>query len=453
MKQHLIRAVTLLIITLAAPAAEPAPREWIDKPLSLADALDLALQHNSAIAKGRADLEAAYGIAVQTRAIAVPKLRFNGAFQVTDPNAIDQPPIPGGVLNITDQRWNLGVRLVQSIYEGGRITAALRSARLTKEQALAAFQTVISDTLTDVRVAYYDVLLAEQNIRVSEAQVKLLTRELEDQRRRFDAGTVPQFNVLRAEVELANAQPRLIRARNAYRISKNNLSNLLGYNLPRDVWEDIPLKLTGVLEETPYAIELPVAIQQAFERRPELTALRKTESLRREDITSARAGLRPSVQLFAGLTSANTQFTDDLRDDITGWNAGAQVTWDLFDGWLTRGKVSEARARHRRAVEDVDDTARRIELEVRTAYSNFIEAREVLASQKKVVEQAEEALRLATARSDAGTGTQLDVLSAQTALTDARTTQIQALREYNVALARLERAIGQPISSPGPVAK
>ena len=94
------------------------------------------------------------------------------------------------------------------------------------------------------------------------------------------------------------------------------------------------------------------------------------------------------------------------------------------------------------AMLELDDTARRIELEVRTAFSNFIESRELLESQKKVVEQAEEALRLATVRSQAGTGTQLDVLGAQTALTEARTTQIQALHDYAVARARLERAVG-----------
>jgi outer membrane protein TolC len=96
---------------------------------------------------------------------------------------------------------------------------------------------------------------------------------------------------------------------------------------------------------------------------------------------------------------------------------------------------------------DVDDTSRRVELEVRTAHSNFIEAKEVLESQKKVQEQAEEALRLATSRSRAGTGTQLDVLNAQTALTEARTTQVQALHDYETARARLERAIGQSVAT------
>jgi outer membrane protein TolC len=91
---------------------------------------------------------------------------------------------------------------------------------------------------------------------------------------------------------------------------------------------------------------------------------------------------------------------------------------------------------------------RRIELEVRTAQSNFIEAKDVLDSQKKVVEEAEEALRLARSRYEAGTGTQLDVLSAQTALTEARTTEIQALHDYSAARARLERAVGMNLPAP-----
>jgi len=91
---------------------------------------------------------------------------------------------------------------------------------------------------------------------------------------------------------------------------------------------------------------------------------------------------------------------------------------------------------------ETDDTTRNIELEVRTAYSTLEEAGEVLTSQEKVCEQAEEALRLANARAEAGTGTQLDVLGAQTALTEARTTQVRAKHDYAVARTRLERAIG-----------
>ena len=103
----------------------------------------------------------------------------------------------------------------------------------------------------------------------------------------------------------------------------------------------------------------------------------------------------------------------------------------------------QAQARYDKARLEVEDASRHIELEVRSAYSEFIQAKEVLDSQKKVQEQAEEALRLAGVRNEAGSGTQLDVLGAQTALTEARTTQVQALRDYSVARARLERSMGE----------
>ena len=324
------------------------------------------------------------------------------------------------------------------------MVAALKAATATKKQAIAQFQTVRDDTLLAVRLAYYDVLLAAQQITVNQASVELLQQELDDQQRRYAAGTVPKLNVLRAEVALANQRPALIQAQNSYRNAKNNLCNLLGYNLPRAVWEDVPLKLTDKLDAAPYQVDLPSAIQQALDRRTELTALRQTAELQRLGVITAKAGYKPTLQAFAGYTWINAQFTPpvELDHSIDGYNVGAQLSWDIFDGMLTRGKVIQAKANYDKSKTDLDDKGRQIELEVRTTYSDFLTARETLESQIKVQEEAEEALREARARADAGTGTQLDVLDAQTSLTQARTTEVQALHDYDAARARLERAIG-----------
>ena len=122
---------------------------------------------------------------------------------------------------------------------------------------------------------------------------------------------------------------------------------------------------------------------QALEKRTELAALRKAESLRQEEILHAKAAAKPSLQLFAGYGSRSSSFSEDLTRELSGWFTGAQASWDLFDGFQTKGKVDQARALHRKAQFDLDDNVRRIELEVRTAYSYFIEARELLESQKK----------------------------------------------------------------------
>jgi outer membrane protein len=416
---------------------------WITRPLSLVDCLNRALSQNATILKAKSDLQANYGIVIQTRAVALPRVIASGQYKRSERSAIESFPVPN-IPQLPDQNWNAGIQIVQSIYEGGKMVAAIRAARLTKEESVLQYQTVVDDTLLNTRLAYYDVLLAAQQIVVHEASVGLLSKELEDQQSRYHAGTVPHFNVLRAEVAVANERPALIQARNNYRIAKNNLANLLGYNLPRDIWEDIPLNLSDKLEARPYQIDLPQAIEQALAHRTELAALRKAEALQRENVVSARAGYKPTVQVFAGYGWYNAQFTPpaDLDHDIHGWNAGAQLSWDIFDGMLTRGKVVQARALYEKSRTEVEDMGRQIELEVRTAYSQFIEAREVLDSQKTVQAEAEEALREAEARATAGTGTQLDVLDAQTSLTQARTTEIQALHDYAAARARLERAIG-----------
>jgi outer membrane protein len=435
----------LLVAVITGGAAEAisttAVSGWLTKPLSLNEAIEMALRGNANILRSKADIEANQGIVLQTKAIALPVLRNTGNFTANDPGLTEQFPriIP---IPQPDQRWNLNLQLIQSVYEGGRIKSAFRTAQLSREQALLQYQTTVADTLLEVYIAYYDVLLAAQLIGVQEASVNLLGKELSDTQSRYEAGTVPRFNVLRAEVELANARPRLIRARNALRITKNNLATGLGYNLPTNVVEDIPLQLSDKLEAVPYDLSLPVAIGKALGTRPELGVLRKAEGLRREQIVNAKAGNKPSVQIFGGYGARNSNFSSDLSDQVHGWSTGVQFSWNWFDGFLTKGRVQEARALHSRSIIDLDDNSRRIEQEVRTAYSNFIEAKEVLESQRKVQEQAEEALRLAIARNEAGTGTQLDVLSAQTALTEARSTQVQALRDYVVALSRLQRATG-----------
>jgi outer membrane protein TolC len=444
-----MKKLTLLSLflgfTFAVAAADTNAAAWLTRPLSLADALNTALLQNATILKAQNDLEASHGLVVQTRAVALPQVTAGGQFKHTDPDAIEGF-FPGSTQ--PNENWNAGIQIVQAIYEGGKLRAAIQAADATKQQALAQYQTAVTDTLLAVRLAYYDTLLAAQQITVHEASVNLLQKELEDQQHRLDAGTVPKFNVLRAEVAVANERPNLIRAKNQHRIAKNNLANLLGYNLPREIWENIPLNLTDALEAAPFEVNLPDAIQQALTHRTELAALRQQVELQRLNIVNAKAGYKPTVSVFAGYGWYNAQFTPPvtLDHDINGWNAGAQMSWNIFDGLLTRGKVIQAGSQYARAQTDFADQSRQIELAVRTAYSDFLEAKEVLDSQAKVQEQADEALREAKARTDAGTGTQLDVLDAETSLTQARTTQILALHDYIAARAKLERAIGADLA-------
>ena len=435
----------LMALVFVVSAEETNAPAWLSRPLSQADCINIALAQNADILKAKSQLEASAGVVVQTRAVALPTLQASGKYTDEEKSLLQSPP--GFSYPTPHQIWNSGIQIVQGIYEGGKLIAAIQAASATKKQAIAQYQTQVADTLLAVRLAYYDVLLAAQQITVNEASVKLLQKELDDQQRRFDAGTVPHFNVLRAEVAVANAKPNLFHATSQYRISKNVLANLLGYNLPREVLENIPLNLMDTFDITPWNMILPDAIQQALERRTELQDLREQVVLQNLNIVNAKSGYKPTVQAFAGYNWQNSSFSTDVADEINGWNVGGQLTWALFDGGLTIGKVQQSKALYKKSQTELEDRSRQIELDVRTAYSDFLEAKEVLDSQTKVQEQAEEALREANARFDAGTGTQLDVLDAETSLTQARTTQVQALHDYATARARLERAIGAELAS------
>ena len=202
------------------------------------------------------------------------------------------------------------MQIVQTIYQGGKLLAAVRAAKVTKEQALAQYQTTLADTLLSVRLAYYDILLAAEQITVNEASVNLLQKELDDQQRRYDAGTVPHFNVLRAKVSVANATPPLIQAQNNYRIAKNNLSNLLGYNLPREIWENIPLNAhRHARRRRRIQSTCPTPCNRRWTGAPNWSRCARRRNCRQLNITDASSGYKPNVQLFAGYNWFNQQFS------------------------------------------------------------------------------------------------------------------------------------------------
>ena len=163
---------------------------------------------------------------------------------------------------------------------------------------------------------------------------------------------------------------------------------------------------------------------------------------REEGITLAKANYYPTVSAFGGW-QLRKGITNDLGDSKDGWLVGVQSQWNIFDGRATAGRVSQARSALEQTRLTFTEAQLSAEVEVRRAFSSWQQATELADASKKVTEQAEEAVRLANARYNAGTSTQLDVLAAQVDLTTARTNQIQAYYNYNVAVASLRKATGQ----------
>jgi outer membrane protein TolC len=336
-----------------------------------------------------------------------------------------------------DISWNVDVQVSQTLYAGGSIGAAIRIAKFTDDSSYFSLRDTIDQTIDTVRQQFYTVLLNRELITVQEESVKLLEDQLKDQQNRFEAGTVPRFNVLQAEVALANQQPQLISARNNYVISEYQLAKTLG--IDPGPQGQTTYHAVGNLEVHERPLGLRNAIQMGIEHRPFLKVQRLTILIQKEQVKVALAGYKPTLTANGGYEVRNNPTTSHLDETVDGWFFGISGQWNIFDGLATYGQVKAARASLESAKVNYDDSVHQVELEVQQAYANVQTARETIRSQAKVVEQALEAVRLAQERLAAGAGTQLDVLNAQVQLTTARSTELQARANYNTALAEFDR--------------
>lgn len=404
--------------------------------VSLERAIALAIARNPTVLQAQEEIKVKRGMELVVKSAIFPSLKLSGNFTHEQKSRFEAL---GGFARPQENTFDLGLRITQTVYEGGRFSANLKITRLQQEEAVSAFQTAIQDLVLAVKRSYYEAQRAKALIAVAEQQIALLAQEEADQKQRVKAGSAPQFNALRAGVELANARPALSSAKNNYRVSLAELAKLMAEPVPKSV--PIPWHVVSSLEVRPVNFDLALSIDMAARARGELTALRTRAGAAEAQLKLLDADLRPSLSVFGGYDFLGARFSE-TQDNYNGAIVGIQGEWKIFDFGLTKGRKIQQAARIRQAELTLEETAAQIELDVRKAHSKFTESQELLLTQKGTVKLAEEALRLAQNRLNAGAGTQLDVLGSQTGLNAARTNELQARANYNVAVAELQRATG-----------
>jgi outer membrane protein TolC len=242
-------------------------------------------------------------------------------------------------------------------------------------------------------------------------------------------------------VAVANAKVPLITARNNHRLAIEALRLALGAVVAGGAPRREPV-VVGTLDFAPQQYDRLAALEAARANRPDLQRIAKLADSREAAVATAKSALYPNVAAFGGW-ALNKGPTTSFGDSYHGWLVGLQSQWDIFDGRATQGRVAQARSALAQTRLSVTEAQLSVDVEVSRAHSQWQQAAELAEASARVVEQATEAVRLANARYNAGTGTQLDVLAAQVELTTARTNQIQAYHGYNVAVAALRKAIGQ----------
>ena len=445
-------------------------------PLTLDEAVQLALKQSPTILTKVQELKREKGLVYQAQAKLLPQVIGNANYTQNDPGLVrtssgGQAPNldllavpagqsvvigPGGTSNLVSvplnqllssqqtqtENWTVQIQVQQLIWDGGATIASRRAARINEDAAYYSLRDTIDSTVETVRTQFYQILLDKALIQVQEESVNLLQSQLEDQRSRFEAGTVPQFNVLQAQSQLQNQIPQLITAQNNYRIAQVQLAKTLGIPAGRQYSTDEPLPVAGRLTYTPIKYDLSSALVTARANRPFLKVQRSNVLAGVEGVTVAAAGFQPTITANAGLEQANALRTSHLDDTRQGWFFGFTGTWNIFDGGFTYGNLKAARASLEEAKVTFDDSTRQVELDVATAVDNLRQSQETIVASEKAVEVSQESLRLSNERLAAGTGTQLDVLNAQTQLTTARSNLVQAQFNYIAAVAQYQFAIG-----------
>lgn len=325
------------------------------------------------------------------------------------------------------------------IYTGGKLSGTIKQAKagyLISEQGL---QKAYNDMRATVTNGYFDMLQADNMQKLGRESVERLADHLKNVEAQYEVGVVAKVDVLRSQVELANAKQSLIKAENAYQIAEANLNKIVG--LPMDT----QLKLDNILVYAPYENDMQYCLDYAAMHRPELEQAKQNVEAAKGALRVAISGHMPQI---AASASQNWNDSNWPGDENGNWGVGVQVTMNIFDSGVTTSKIHGAEADLAKAHETYRDTVDAVNLDVRSNYLNLREAEKRIDTTKLAVSQAEEDYRIAQLRYMNGVGTNTDVLDAQVALTDAKTNYLQAMYDYNTCKTNLETAIGVPMQFP-----
>jgi len=406
--------------------------------LDLATAIRIADLNNPLLNQAREKIRESSGTLVITRSSILPKLDAFGIYQVDQQDRVGSF---GGESDPDDELWSAGVEFRQPIYAGGKSKAAIRAGRYDRESIESDAQTKRMQVMTDIHRKYFNALLAREVIGVQQESLDLIQQQLAIAKNRFDAGAGPRFDVLQAEVRVANARPPLIRAQNEYRISIDDLRTTMGAVYAEDSGPT-NVTLTGSWNEQPLTYSLEEAITQSLTNRPELVSADKQRAAATERVRRYKREHNPTLDFFANYSFENDRYSPG-SETLEGWQAGLQAKMQIFEGGRIRGQVVQAQSQLDQIMYQEEAIRLAIELEVRSAWNNALEAKEIQDASELVISQAEEALRLAQNRYSVGALTQLDVLSSQLEFTRAKLEHITAAHNYNLALIDLQRAVGE----------
>ena len=408
------------------------------KPLNLEQCVELALKYQPLLQASQASIAAQKARVEQALAAYYPQINFTSTYNTSTANY----STVGGTTRSTGitrysrtfyDIFSMGPTLNQLIYDFGRTSNTVKINREIQNASEQDLQTTIQNVVLNVKQTYYGVLQTLALIKVAEDTLDQSQKRLEQAKGFYEAGTRPKIDVTNAEVNSANVQLALIRAKNNYQVARANLNNAMGLR------EDLNFAIEESLEFKPKGIALEEILHSAYARRPEILQIKARQRSQEASVQLARSSYYPTISGNA----SNLYRTDRPPHDFVGdWIFGATLTVPIFSGFSTPNQIAEAKANLKNLEAQEETLRQNIRLEAEQAYLSRQEAVERISVTEKTLDQAKENYDLASGRYQVGVGQPLEITDAEVLLANARANHIQALYDFKVAEARIDKAMG-----------
>ena len=410
-----------------APASTPdSALPKISGEIRLLDAVNLALSQNLALRAAFLMREEATGAIMEAKAAAYPHAGLTGGVTSDLRERGDNPDVYGVSWSVTQPLWR-----------SGAVSAAIRYARLYGGSTDEAIRQQVQDTVAAATEGFLGVLLAQQMVNVYTESAAVAERMLETARKKRNAGSASDYEVLRAEVEVASTRAALIKERNALRSRVIGLLQTMGVNQESDV------TLVGSLEYKPEKFEFAALVREAMLNRPDLLRAEAALRMADESLKIVKGSFGPSADVFVNGKYQNPDPNDPARDEWKDdWSAGVQVSYTLLDGEERKGRMLQAKSVKRQAEAKLRNAEESARVEIVQAMLDLRNAEELYLSQAKNIDLSREALRMLENGHKVGKNTQIEVLDARSALTEAMGQYYNAIFSHALARLAVRKAVG-----------
>lgn len=411
--------------------------------LDLEEAIQRALLTNPNVKIAEYNRKAAkadYSAAKSSRGISISLNHSTGRNGYADPQYNQQLRIwTKGI----DNSHSNSITASLPIFTGGELQGQIGQAKANYRSMLSAEEQAYNEMKETATTGYFNMLNATNMKALRQESVDRLQAHLDNVIAQYNVGIVARADVLRSEVELANAQQNYITASNEYDVAEATLNNIIGTPL------GTTLLLKDRLQYEPYENDMAYCLAYSEQHRPELKQAEYAIDSAEAALVVARSGHMPKVYANAS-NNWGGNGSDWPGDDDENWSVGVTASMNVFDSGVTWSKIHAAQENLAKAKESQRQIKDNVELEVRTDYLNLREAEKRITTTQVAVASAEEDYHIAVVRYQAGVGTNIDVMDAQEALTQAKTNYYQALYNYNTSKAALNTSMGVGVPVPEP---